>query len=66
MNRMTQEIGTILMAVVGLAIIAVLVSRNAQTSQVIGSAGSAFSNILRAATSPVGGGFGGIGTYSSF
>lgn len=45
-------------AIVGLALVAVLVSRNAQTPQVITSAGTAFSGVLRAATGPVTGGFG--------
>ena len=46
----------ILTAVVGLAIIAVLVSNQAQTSGVIGAAGTAFSGILKAAVAPVSGG----------
>jgi hypothetical protein len=50
---------TILTAVVGLAIISVLVSRKAQTPQVIQSAASGFGNILGVAESPVtGAGYG--------
>lgn len=48
-----EALVTIAAGVIGVAIIAVLVSKNAQTSQVIGSAGSAFSNVLSAATGPV-------------
>ena len=56
---------TVLTAIVGVAVIAVLVSRNAQTPQVISAGGSAFSQALSAATGPVtGGGFGGFGSGS--
>jgi hypothetical protein len=44
---------------VGVAIIAVLVSRNAQTPQVIGAAGQAFAGALGVAVSPVTGFTGG-------
>jgi PRD1 phage membrane DNA delivery len=48
-----EPIVTIAAGVIGVAILAVLVSKNAQTGQVIGAAGSAFSNVLSAATGPV-------------
>ena len=56
------SIVSILMAVVGVAIIAVIVSKNAQTGSVLQAGGTAFSSILNAATSPVtnGGGLGGL------
>jgi cell shape-determining protein MreC len=44
---------TIATAIVAVAIISVLVSRRAQTPQVIQAAGSAFSNALGVAESPV-------------
>ena len=44
---------TIGSAIVGIAIIAVLVSQRAQTSNVITSAGQAFANDISAAVSPV-------------
>lgn len=47
---------TVLTAIVGVAIIAVLVSRNAQTPQVLQAGGSAFAAALGAATGPVTGG----------
>ena len=53
MNSLTEGVVTILTAIVGVAILAVLVSRNSNTSGVISSAGSAFSNALSAATGPV-------------
>lgn len=53
MNALTEAIVTIALAIVGVATLAVLVSRNAQTPAVIQSAGSAFSNALGVAVSPV-------------
>ena len=58
MNQLTESIVTILVAVIGLATVAVLVGRYAKTSQVIDSGGKAFSNILSVAVSPVSGGNG--------
>lgn len=53
MNNIVEPLVTIAGGVIGLAIIAVLVSKNAQTSQVAGSVGSAFANVLSAAEGPV-------------
>jgi PRD1 phage membrane DNA delivery len=53
MNTMTEAIVTIATAIIGLAIVATLVSKNAQTPQVIQASGSAFSNALGVAESPV-------------
>lgn len=57
------SIVTVLTAVIGLAIVATLVSKNAQTSSVIQSGASGFSSILGAAEAPVSGGsgFGNLG-----
>lgn len=69
MDQLTTAIVTIAVAIVGVATLAVLVSKNANTSGVIQSAGTAFSGALNAATGPVsgasiGGGFSGsIPTY---
>lgn len=57
MNNMMTGIVTILVAVIGVAMLATLVSKNAQTPQVLTAGGNAFSSILRAATGPVSGGF---------
>ena len=76
MSQMTEQVSAILMAVVGVAILAVLVSRNANTSGVLQAGGSAFAAILGAAEAPVTGGgaggitapfgnFGGVGSLSS-
>lgn len=51
-----EKIVTIAVAVVGLATLAVLVSRNANTAGVIKAGGSSFAEVLRAAVSPVSGG----------
>lgn len=56
------DIVKVLTAIVGVAIIAVIVSKNAQTPQVLTSAGTAFASILKAATGPVSGGIGSIST----
>jgi hypothetical protein len=64
MDGFMREAGGIALAIVGLAIVAVLVSRNAQTGSVITSAGNAFSGAIGAAVAPVSGGFGGYGGYT--
>jgi len=52
-DRFITDIVTVLTMVVGLAVIAVLVSQKANTANVITSGGTAFSGILKAAVSPV-------------
>lgn len=54
------QIATVFSAIVGVALLAVLVSKNADTANVVRSVGGAFSDSLRAATGPVSntGGFG--------
>ena len=66
MGHFGEQLVTIATAIVGVAIIAVLVSRNAQTSNVIASAGNAFSQALGVAVSPVTGFTGGAGPNSQF
>jgi len=53
MNTFVEALVTIAVAVVGLGVVATLVSKNAQTPQVVQSAGSAFSNALGTAEAPV-------------
>jgi hypothetical protein len=59
-NELISSVVTVATAIVGLALIAVLVSKNANTSGVIQAGGSAFASDLSAAVSPVTGssGFG--------
>ena len=61
-ESLITSVVTVLMAIVGVAIIAVLVSKNANTTGVIQAGGSAFSGALGVAISPVtgGSGFGGF------
>lgn len=54
-------ITTIVSAIIGLAIVSVLVSGQAQTGTVLTSAGTAFSSLITAAVSPVTGGSSGVG-----
>jgi hypothetical protein len=53
MNTITEALVTVLTAIVGLAIVSVLVSKKSQTPAVIQASGSAFSNALAVAESPV-------------
>lgn len=53
MSQATESIVAVLTAIVGVAILAVLVSRNSNTAGVLGAAGDAFATSLRAATGPV-------------
>ena len=67
-EQIVSSVTAILTAIVGLAILAVLVSKNANTSQVITSGGNAFSGGILAAVSPVTGsgmGLNTAGTYQS-
>ena len=55
-DQLITSIVTVLTAIIGVAIIAVLVSRNAQTGSVISAGGQAFSGVLGTALGPVTGG----------
>lgn len=57
-DEIIRSITTIAVAIVGVAILAVIVSKNAQTPQVIGAAGTSFAQALGAAVAPVSGGMG--------
>lgn len=48
----------VLLAIVGVATLALIVSNNSQTTQIISATGNAFSNALGVAVSPVTGGAG--------
>lgn len=66
MDNFWNSIVAVATAIVGLGIIATLVSRNANTAGVITAAATGFSGALTAAEGPVlsgGGGFGGIGGF---
>lgn len=59
-DSLITSVTTVAVAIVGVAIIAVLVSRNSNTAGVVQAGGSAFAQMLSAAVSPVSGasGFG--------
>lgn len=57
-EQLITSIVTVATAIIGVAIIAVLVSRQSDTSNVLGAAGNALAADLRAATMPVSGGGG--------
>lgn len=46
MNDIMRDVTAVAMAVVGVAILTVIVSQKNQTSQVIGAASSGFANVL--------------------
>ena len=54
---------TVTMAIVGVAIIAVLVSKNSNTSGVLGAYGNAFSQLLGTAEAPVTGNNNSVSMY---
>lgn len=58
MGNIGEQVVTIATAIIGVAILAVLVSKNSNTSSVISAAGAAFSNAIGVAVSPVTGGGG--------
>ena len=62
-DQLITSIVTVLTAIIGVAILAVLVSSSSQTSTVIKSASSGFASDLQAALSPVSGSgiLGGLG-----
>jgi PRD1 phage membrane DNA delivery len=53
MNTLTEALVTIAVAIVGLGVVSVLVSKRSQTPAVIQASGSAFGNALGVAESPV-------------
>lgn len=71
MNDIVAGVVTIATAIIGVAILAVLVGSNAKTADVIAAGGSAFTGAIRAATGPVTGGTmftggGGVGDHNYY
>jgi len=48
-----EKVAAVALAIIGVAIVAVIVSRNSNTANVLAAAGDAFSRSLGAALSPV-------------
>lgn len=53
MNQFTEGLVTIALAVIGLGVLSVLVSRNATTASVIQASASGLGNVIGVAQSPV-------------
>lgn len=65
MNDMWSSVVTIATAIVGIAILAVIVSNNSNTAGVLQSATSGFATDIQAAVSPVTGGTSGLGSFGN-
>ena len=66
MGNIGEQIVTVLTAIIGVAILAVLVSRNSNTTGVIDAGGKAFASALGVAVSPITGFTGGAGNPNNF
>ncbi len=64
MSELLKSIVTIATAIIGIAILAVLVSPSAQTTNVIGALGQTFTQSISAAEAPVEGGGGMMNFYT--
>jgi hypothetical protein len=67
MNELTTSIVTVAVAIIGLATLAVLVSKQANTAGVIQAGAGGLAQDIGAAVSPITGGggmFGGLGNFS--
>lgn len=60
MNDMMRDVTSVAMAIIGVAILTVLVSQKNQTGQVIGSAATGFSQVLSVAMGGAAGSSSGI------
>jgi hypothetical protein len=65
MNQFVQSLTTVALAIIGVAILAVIVSKNANTTAVIQSGSSGFSSALSTALSPVTGSSGAFGSLGN-
>lgn len=66
MDDIVRSVVTIAVAIIGVATLSVIVSRNAQTPAVIQAAGNSFAGALRAAVSPVSGDSFGVSLGTQF
>lgn len=60
-DQLFTSVASIALAIVGLALVAVILSKNANTSGVIGAAGGALAQDISAAVSPIIGSSSGVG-----
>ena len=65
MGKIGDQISIIAIAIIGVATLAVVLSKNSNTTSVIGAAASGFSTALSTAISPItgAGGFSGLGAF---
>lgn len=56
MSHLGDQVVSVLLTIIGVAIVAVIVSNNSNTTNVISSASGAFTNAIKTAVSPVVGG----------
>lgn len=61
MSNAMEQVVTVAVAIVGVAVLAVIVSKNSDTAKVIKAAGDSFSGALSVAVSPITGGGRGVG-----
>lgn len=64
-DNLVTAIVSIVLAIIGLASLATILSSNAQTSNVIKAASGGLATDIQAATGPVTGGMGGLGGLSA-
>lgn len=62
MGKIGEQISIVVIAIIGVATLAVILSKNSNTTSVIGAAAQGFSQSLAAALSPITGG-GGISAF---
>jgi hypothetical protein len=63
MSRVGEQAVVVVMAIISVAVLAVIVSKNANTTGVISAVAQGFSQALGAATAPITGGSMGIGGF---
>lgn len=66
MNQLVNGVVVILTAIIGVAILSVIVSRNSNTAGVLSAGASAFSGVLGTALSPINGSSGAMNFGSQY
>jgi len=66
MDKILTSVMAIITGIIGVAIIAALVSTKSQTPQLLSSAGGAFAQILNTALSPINGSSTGLTSFGGF
>lgn len=66
MGKIGEQVSVVLIAIIGVATLAVVLSRNSNTTDVVGATSQGFSRMLATALSPITGGGVGFNSMSSF